>query len=147
MIRSQTQATIERSPDEVWRYAADILRHGEWMTVTDPRTVRGGGDKTGDRGRERSKLGPFGWDIEFEVAEAEPGRRIVWRSVSGAPFQLEVSLDLVPVGNTSTQATYEAALELRGLWRLLTPLIAMEAEAGPKRELGRLKAQVEQQPR
>lgn len=147
MIRSETQATIESPPDKVWRYAADILRHDKWMSVTDPRTVRGGGDETGDRGRERMKLGPFGWDIEFEVTEAAPGRRLVWRSVSGAPFQLEVSLDLAPSGSTSTLATYGAALELRGLWRLLTPLIAMEAEAGPKRELGRLKALVEQEPR
>ena len=147
MIRSETQETIERPPDVVWKFAADILQHDKWMSVTEPRTVRGGGDAAGDRGRERSKLGPFSWDIEFEVTESAPGRRLVWRSVSGAPFQLEVSLDLAPIGSASTRATYGAALELRGLWRLLTPLIAMEADAGPKRELGRLKAQVEQQPR
>lgn len=54
-----------------------------------PRVIRSETQATIDRGRERTKLGPFGWDIEFEV----------------------------------------------------------EADAGPKRELGRLKAQVEQQPR
>ena len=46
------------------------------MTVTDARIVQGDGTQVGARGRERMRFGPFGWDVEFEVAEAEPGRRI-----------------------------------------------------------------------
>lgn len=127
---------------DVWRYAADIVRHPEWMTVTDARIVRGDGAQVGARGRERMRFGPFGWDVEFEVAEATPGRRIVWKSVAGAPFDLAVSLDLEPSG-ASTAATYAADIHLHGLWRLLGPLVAMDGKAGPERELARLKAQVE----
>jgi len=143
MIRSETHATIARSAEDVWAYAADILRHPEWMGVADARVVRGQGGEVGARGRERLLLGPFRWEVEFEVSEAEPGRRIVWRSVTGAPFQLEVALDLEPAGPTSTRATYGAAIQLRGPWRLITPLVAMEAKAGPVRELQRLKDNVE----
>jgi hypothetical protein len=113
------------------------------MTVTDARAVSGDGTQAGARGRERVRFGPFGWDVEFEVADAQPGRRIAWRSVSGAPFDLVVTLDLEPVGPTATKATYAADIRLHGLWRLLSPMVAMEANAGPARELQRLKTQVE----
>jgi hypothetical protein len=77
------------------------------------------------------------------VADAAPGRRIVWKAVSGAPFDHDVALDLEPVGPASTKATYGADVRLHGLWRLLSPMVAMEGRAGPARELQRLKAQVE----
>jgi uncharacterized membrane protein len=143
MSKGVAEQTIARSAQDVWTYAADIVRHAEWMTVTDARIVRGDGTRTGARGRERMRFGPFGWDVEFEVADADPGRRIAWKSVSGAPFDLEVTLDLEPLDLTSTKATYAADIRLHGLWRLLSPIVAMEAKAGPARELQRLKTQVE----
>ena len=143
MTNFVAKQTIARSADDVWAFAADIVRHTEWMTVTDARVLAGPGTKVGARGRERMRFGPFGWDVEFEVAEATPGGRIVWKSIAGAPFDLAVSLDLEPVGPTSTKATYGADIRLRGLWRLIGPIVAMEGNAGPARELDRLKAQVE----
>ena len=146
MTRWVAKQTIARSADDVWAYAADIVRHTEWMTVTDARLLSGPGTQVGARGRERMRFGPVGWDVEFQVAEATPGRRIVWKAVAGAPFDLAVSLDLEPEGSTSTKATYAAELQLHGLWRLLALFVAMEGQAGPARELGRLKAQVEAAP-
>ena len=146
MSKGVAQQTIARSAQDVWAYAADVVRHAEWMTVTDARTVSGDGTQAGARGRERMRFGPFGWDVEFEVVDATPGRRIAWRSVSGAPFDLEVTLDLEPLDLTSTTATYAADIRLHGLWRLLSPMVAMEANAGPARELQRLKTQVEAAP-
>jgi uncharacterized membrane protein len=143
MIRFGAEQTISRSADAVWTYAADVLRHPEWMAVTDARILRGTGMEIGDRGREHLLFGPFRWDVEFEVLEAEPGRRIVWRSVAGAPFELDVALDLEPIGPTSTRAIYAAAIRLRGLWRMLSPLVAIEGRAGQARELRRLKERVE----
>jgi hypothetical protein len=146
MTRFVTEQTIARSADDVWAYAADIVRHPEWMTVTDARVVAGSGIQKGARGRERMRFGPFGWDVEFEVVEAEPGRRIAWKSVGGAPFDLEVGLDLEAMGPASTRATYGADIHLRGLWRLLAPVLTMEGTAGPARELRRLKDHVEETP-
>ena len=144
MTRFVTEQTIARSADEVFAYAADIERHPEWMTVTDALVLDGPGTRTGARGRERVRFGPFGWDVELEVAEATAGRRIVWKAVDGAPFDLAVSLDLESEGLTSTKATYGADIRLRGLWRLLGPMVAMEGKAGPERELRRLKAHLEE---
>lgn len=143
MIRFETAQTIARSADEIWTYAVDVLRHPEWMAVTDARILQGQGSEVGARGRERLMLGPFRWDVEFVVTQATPGRRIVWRSVAGAPFYGDIALDLTPIGADTTRATYGASVQMRGLWRLLAPLIAMEGKAGQARELQRLKEQVE----
>lgn len=146
MSTSVAEQVIERSADDVWGYAADILRHAEWMTVTDARLVRGDGTQVGTRGRERLRFGPVGWDVEFEVTVAEPGRRIAWRSIQGAPFDLTVTLDLEPMGPAATRARYGADIRLHGLWRLLSPMVNMEAKAGPARELQRMKDRLEAPP-
>lgn len=139
-----TEQTIERSAEEIWTYATDIVRHPEWMTVTDARVISGEGTFVGARGRERMRFGPFAWDVEFEVVAAEPGRRIVWEAVAGAPFDLRVALDLQTIATGRARATYGADIKLHGPWRLLAPMVAMEGRAGPDREIRRLKARVEE---
>ena len=143
MSRFEAETTIERSANDVWAYAADILRHPDWMNVADAHVVSGDGTAVGARGRERLLLGPFKWDVVFEVAEAVAGRRIVWRSVDDPRLDLEVGLDLEPVDATSTRATYHGAVQMHGRWRVLAPLVSMEGSAGLKRELQRLKSNVE----
>jgi len=143
MISFETSATISRAADDVWAYAVDIRRHPDWMAVADAHVLQGDGTLVGSRGRERLLVGPFKWDVEFEVIEAVPGRRVVWRSTSGGPMMLQVSLDLEPIDATSSRATYGATAELHGVWRLLTPFLAMEGKSGQARELARLKDNVE----
>jgi len=142
-MKVESELKIARPALEVWTYAADVARHPDWMTVTDARVTSGDGVRVGSRGREGMNLGPVHFDVDFEVAEAEPGRRILWRSVGGAPFGLEVALDLAPDGPTATHATYSSSVELRGLWRLAGPLVRMEARAGVARQLRKLKERVE----
>lgn len=136
-------ATIARPAAEIWEYAADIVRHTEWMTVTEAELTSGDGGHAGARGRETMNLGPLKITADLEVAEAEPGRRLRWRTLPGAPFDLDVVLELTPEGTAATRATYRSTVRLRGLWRLVAPLIAMEGREGVKRELRRLKERVE----
>lgn len=136
-------ATIARPADDIWKYAADIVRHTEWMTVTEAQVTSGDGEHVGARGRETMALGPMKITADLEVAEAEPGRRLRWRSLPGAPFDLEVTLELTPEGPATTRATYRSTVRLHRLWRLAAPLIAMEGREGVKRELRRLKEHVE----
>jgi uncharacterized membrane protein len=143
MSTFEVSDVIARSAQDIWSYAAEIERHDEWMTVTNARATSGRGLAVGDRGKEVGGLGPWKWDVEVEVTAADPGRRLTWRSVAGAPFDLEVTLDLTEIDATSTRATYRASLRMRGLWRLIGPIAAMEGAAGPKRELARLKANLE----
>lgn len=148
MSTFEAEATIDRATGEIWAYAADIRRHPEWMSTTTATVLHGDGTVVGARGRERLVLGPLKLDIEFEVAEAEPGRRLVWRALAGDPrFRTyEVALDLQALGERASHATYRGSVELRGRWRLLTPLILLEGPTGIRRELQRLKERVESSP-
>jgi len=143
MNRFEAQTTIARAADDVWAYAADIQGHPDWMKVADAHVLDGDGTHVGSRGRERLVMGPFTWDVDFEVAEAIPGRRIVWRAMSGAPMSLDVSLDIEPIDATSSHARYAAAFQMHGLWRILSPIVAMEGRTGQVRELKALKDIVE----
>jgi hypothetical protein len=144
MSRFEATETIERPSDEVWAYAADILRHPDWMSVVSAEVLQGEGTEVGARGRERVVLGPFKWDIAFEVAAAEPGRILLWRALEDPRFHVwEVGLELEPQGPRATRATYHGELRMRGRWRFLSPLVSMEGPAGIRRELRLLKDAVE----
>ena len=147
MSTFEARATIDRPVDVVWAYAADIRHHPDWMTVGDAHVLRGIGSEVGARGRERLLFGPFAWDVEFEVVVAERGRRIVWRAVDDVHFRhFEVGLELEPDGPSAARAAYRASVRLRGRWRLLAPLLALEGPSGVRRELGRLTVNVETRP-
>ena len=146
MIRFETEQTIARSADDVWTYAADVLRHPEWMGVTDARIVRGTGTEIGAVAVERIKLGPRSLDVEFEVSGSIPARRIAWRVAGGSPLSGDDALDLEPLGPERTRAIWSGSLGLRGLWRVIEPLMAAEVKAGEAAELRRLKENLETTP-
>ncbi len=143
MITFETEQTIARSADDVWTYAADILRHPEWMGVTDARIVRGSGSEVGAGATERIKLGPRSVDIELEVSASVPARQIAWRLTGDGPLSGDFTLDLEPLGQQRTRAVWSGSLGLKGLWRLLEPLMAAEMKAGEAAELRRLKENLE----
>ena len=143
MIRFATEQTIERSADAVWTYAADIRRHPEWMGVLDARVVRGAGPEVGTLAIERLRFGPRTIDVEVTVTEAAPGERLRWTVAGGSPLSGDVTLALDPLGPERTHATWSGAIGLRGLWKILEPLMAAEVADGEAAELRRLKANVE----
>ena len=78
---------------------------------------------------------------EIWAYAADIRRHPEWMGVTDARVvRGDVSLDLEPVAGHGAKATYASDLRLRGLWRLLAPIAAIEAKAGPERELQRLKA-------
>lgn len=145
MITARVETTIARPAGEVWEVAADILRHPQWMTVETAERLHGDGSHTGDRGRERVRMGPLAFNAEFEVVAADPGRRIVWRAGAGAPYDGDLSLELESLGPAMTRATYGGSAQMRGLLRLFEPLMKGEAQNGPATELRKLKELVESQ--
>lgn len=143
MIRFETAQTIARSALDVWSYAADILRHPEWMGVLDARVISGQSTEVGARAIERLRLGPRTVEVQLEVSESVPSRRVAWRMAGGSPFTGEVSLDLEALGPSDTRAVWSESIGLTGLWRLVEPLMAAEVKAGEAAELRRLKENLE----
>jgi uncharacterized protein YndB with AHSA1/START domain len=145
VIPFRSEQTIERSAMEVWAYAADIDCHPTWMSVIDARIVHGASTEVGTRALENVKIGPRRQAIEFEVAEADPGRRLAYRVLSG-PMRGDVAMDLEAIGPESTRVAWAGSLGLTGLMRLVEPLFAGEIRAGEAAELVRLKERLEAAP-
>ena len=143
MIRFESEQVIERSADDVWRYAADIGRHPEWMGVTDARVTYGGGTELGSRGVEWLKRGSRSMAVDVEVTASDPGRRIAWAFGGEGPLHGDVALDLETVGPNRTRAVWSGSLGLSGLLRLVEPLMAAELRSGEAAELRRLKENLE----
>lgn len=146
MIRFETEQTIARSAGDVWAYAADIVRHPEWMSVTDARLIHGTGSEVGTRAVERIAMGPRTADVDVEVTASVSARRIAWRVAGGGPVAGDVALDLEPLGPDRTRAVYSGSIGLTGLWRLLEPFMAGEIRSGEAAELVRLKENLESSP-
>lgn len=146
MIKFETEQTIDRSAADVWAYAADILRHPEWMGVTDARIVHGTGTEVGARAIERIKMGPRAVDVEFTVAESIPAKRLRWTVAGRSPMSGDVMLDLESLAADETRAVWSGSIRMNGLWRLLEPLMATEIKEGEVAELRRLKANLETAP-
>ena len=91
------------------------------------------------------RFGPFEWDAEFEVADGVPrpsdrvaiGQRHTVRP-GGGPRPRDCW--------SRVDQGLGADIRLRGVWRLLSPIVAMEAKSGPAREFQQLKARVEASP-
>jgi hypothetical protein len=113
------------------------------MNVMSAEIRSGSSTQVGSRAVERVRMGPRHFDVELEVAEAEPGRRAAWRIVGGGPLTGDVVLDLAPTADRGTRATWSGNFGLTGLWRLLEPLMARELAAGEADELRRLRAVLE----
>jgi hypothetical protein len=146
MIRFQTEQTIDRSADDVWAYAADILRHPEWMGVASVTMEQGRGTRVGDRATERVKVGPRTIHVELSVAEAIPARRLRWTVAGRSPLRADVTLELDALSPDRTRAVWSGYIGMRGLWRLLEPLMAGEVRSGEAAELRRLKENLEAAP-
>ena len=146
MVAFSSEQTIESPATAVYDLAVDVVRHPQWMNVLDARVISGDPSTVGGRAREHMKVGPRTYDIEFEVVAADPGRRIAWRVTHGGPFTGEVSLQLEPVAAERTRATYSGHIDLKGLWRLLGPIMAREIRAEEAGELLRLKHLAEGRP-
>jgi uncharacterized membrane protein len=136
------EETIDRPADAIWSLAADVGRHIDWMGAAGT-MLSGVPDQAGSRVGYVYRMGPMSFDAIMEVSVAEPGRRIAWRIVDGAPFTAQYTLELDALSPSTTRATWSGSLQPRGLWRLLTPLFAMEAREGEARELRKLKALAE----
>jgi uncharacterized protein YndB with AHSA1/START domain len=85
MDELRAEATIERHPDEIYRYLVDVANHPEfldhflvdWHLTREDTIGIGAGARFKIKGRDR-----FGWG-DYTIVEATPPRTIVARGRSG----------------------------------------------------------------
>ena len=140
-----TTVEIDAAPDVVFRWLIEPDKLSRWIggfLGSEPLTS--GGARLGARSRDT--VGEAGRTIvaETEITEFEPGRLMRLRIVAGGVTQ-DDTYRLTPQGD-GTNIEYTSDVHVRGLIRLLAPIVARQAQARADRDFASLKRQIEADP-
>jgi uncharacterized protein YndB with AHSA1/START domain len=120
------RTTIESSlpPEEAFAELADFSSSERWDPgVTSARRLDDGALGVGSTFEVISRFAGRDVPLVYEIVEFEPHRRLVLRAES----RTVISLDTITFEPTAagTSVTYDADLRLRGLLRVLDPLLGV----------------------
>jgi hypothetical protein len=115
------------TPDEVFRYLADFRSVAEWDPSITSATLIGDGDgdpiAVGAEFRVTTRTRFSEIVLRYTTTELDPSRRIALRGENDSM----VSIDTITITSADTGATvtYDAEIELKGMRRLVDPLLAL----------------------
>jgi len=141
MVSYATEIFIDRPPEQVFPYLIDPRHHGDWMDVGGTHAVDSEPTAVGSKVAGQMIRGPMRMDIEYEVSELDPNRRIVYRSTKG-PMRWASTFAVEPEG-TGSRVASSGSVQFQGFLRLLQPLLSGEVQSGEEKELRRLKSLLE----
>jgi uncharacterized protein YndB with AHSA1/START domain len=144
MAALNTSVEIDRSPEDVFAYVADLSRHDEWQPQVQEITVQTEGPtRVGSRSRERRKP-PHGpaMNATYEITEYEPPRRMSFRGVDG-PVRVVGTATFEPSGD-GVRVDLEIDLTGHGLvGKILAPIARRELRKQVPLDQQRLKERME----
>lgn len=133
---------LELPAERAFAWVVDIDHLQEWQSgvfhseaLTPPPT------RTGTRFRETFRVFGLAMTAECEVIEFRPPRLMVL-TATGRQMRYTTRIEIEPKA-AGSRLTIASTLAMRGLWRLVAPLIRMEAARESAAELRRLKATME----
>jgi uncharacterized protein YndB with AHSA1/START domain len=124
LVKSAESVVVDRTPDEVYRYVADLRNEPNWHVdvasvppETDPLPVVG---KT-----YPLNFKPFMGKTEgtFTAVEVEPGARVVYRA-DFAGLRPRITYTVEPVGE-GARFTRSVEMQPTGLKLLMAPIMAL----------------------
>jgi uncharacterized protein YndB with AHSA1/START domain len=138
MITFTDSVTISRPPNQVFSYLADLNNIPKWNPeVKTFVLVTEGPTKVGSRFIEESRLGT----VNCTVTEISPDNVIAFDGVSSLMNYTERIL--IESAESGTRLTVTATIDLKGLWKILQPIMAGEFKSGAKKELTAIKSNFE----
>jgi uncharacterized protein YndB with AHSA1/START domain len=119
----QAKVSTAKSPQEVYHYLVDFERHPEWrFDVLESKLVEGERGRPGAHYRQRVKQGRRGMEVGVELTEAQPPRRIGFRTVDEGPVTASGTYAISPAASGS-DVTNDVVIETHGVVRLFEPLM------------------------
>jgi carbon monoxide dehydrogenase subunit G len=147
MIRYESSVTIDRPQAEVAAYVVDPDRHREWMDdVTTVEHLTPGEARIGSRYRYGFRKGPIAFNLKFRVADLDSNGNVTFTSEPGGRIHRAARIEVEPIDPNRTRVTSSGELALRGVWRLLEPLMSGEIRSSEAAELVALKRVLEASP-
>ena len=141
MARFSGTVNTPKSPDEVWRYLADLRSIREWdPSVEDARLIEGEPGTVGSRYELDVRFAGRTVTLPYETKAAEPPHRVTFEAENGGMSIVDEAV-VVPAPS-GARATWTGTLDLRGARRALDPLLQLafgrlgkRAEAGLRERL------------
>lgn len=145
MKQVEVRVWIDRAPEDVFAYVADLDRWPEWRTdVVGGELLTEGPMRVGSRARGIAKILGRQVAIEVEVTALEPGRALGYRPVEG-PLRTN-NLYRFESQDGGTLVVLTDDLGLNGVFRVLLPVMPAFVRSVYRRNLAGLKAALESQP-
>jgi hypothetical protein len=119
----QAKISTPKSPQEVYDYLVDFERHPEWrFDVLESRLVQGETGRVGARYRQKVKQGRRDLEVNVELTEAQPGRRVGFRTLDEGPVSATGSYSITDTG-AGSEVVNDVAIETHGFVRLFEPFM------------------------
>ncbi|HEX2232804.1 MAG TPA: SRPBCC family protein [Thermoleophilaceae bacterium] len=123
MKKIQVRLNSSKRPQEVYDYLVDFERHPEWrFDVLESKLVEGEKGRPGARYRQKIKPGRKEMEANVELTEAEPGRRVGFRTIDDAPVTASGTYTITEAG-TGSELVNDVMIEAHGFVRLFEPLM------------------------
>jgi len=119
----QVKLSSPKPPQAVYDYLVDFERHPEWrFDVLESKLVGGEKGRPGARYHQRIKPGRKEMEANVELTEAEPGRRVGFRTIDDAPVTASGTYTISQSGSGS-ELVNDVAIEANGFVRIFEPFM------------------------
>ena len=123
MSRTVVTADIARPAAEVFSYATDPTRFGEWQQgVIDGRMESSGPVQVGARCLTTRRIGGADRAVSSEVTHVDPPRAWGVRGIDG-PIRATVDVMVEPLSETTSRLTITVDFDGHGIGKILVPLV------------------------
>jgi uncharacterized protein YndB with AHSA1/START domain len=143
VIQIESSVQISRPRDEVFDFITDIDSLPKWQSgVIEASGITHGPMRVGYQFSETLKTGPWKLSAVCTVTEIKTNERLALQIRTSGPVDCDALFDLLPMAG-GTRVTVNGNARLRGLWRLLQPIIAGELRKETGTELATMKLLLE----
>ena len=142
MLRFEDEVTIRRPVADVFRFVADLSNTPLWQGgVVRSAPITAGPARVGAMFEEDVKVAWFHVPTRCVITELETNQRVVFEATSSPlEYRGEFRFESVDGG---TRLHVRGSGRMRGLWRLLEPVLQADATRTVKDEVGRIKSHLE----
>jgi uncharacterized protein YndB with AHSA1/START domain len=142
-----SEVDVAWPPEEVFRYATDPSRFGEWQSgVVSAHIDPDGPQAVGSRCVMTRRIGGSDRTSISEITELSPPRMWVIRGIDG-PIRADVAVIVDPrQDGTQAHVTIQVDFQGRGMGKLLVPMVIREAHKEVSESCQQLKSRLETGP-
>jgi uncharacterized protein YndB with AHSA1/START domain len=145
MIRIETSTQVNQPRDRVFDFLTDVDSLPKWQSgVVQSKRLTEGPVRVGFQYEETAKVAFWNLHTVCTVTDIKVNERFSFVAKSSGPLDYDGRFDLQPVAG-GTRLTLSGTARLKGIWRLLQPLLASDLRKETRTELATIKLLLEAQ--